>query len=214
MPSMMCADFSSLKQEVERLEKSNVDGYHIDIMDGEFVPNFGMGLQDLEYIRKSTNKKVDVHLMIENPANSIDIFADIGVDIIYIHPEADKHPARTLERINGMHIKSGIAINPGTSIETIKPLLSLIDYIMIMTVNPGFSGQQYLSYVNDKLNKIIDLKKRLEYNFYIMVDGAISPQKVQSLSKMGVEGFILGTSSLFGKNETYTNIIKSLRADK
>lgn len=100
-PSMMCANFSSLEHEVNALEEANVDIYHIDIMDGRFVPNFGMGLQDLEFIRKQTQKTMDVHLMIDNPSAYIDLFADKGADIIYFHPEADMHPTRTIDRIVG-----------------------------------------------------------------------------------------------------------------
>lgn len=138
LPSMMCADFGSLSTEISNLEEAGVTGYHIDIMDGQFVPNFGMGLQDLEFIRKSTKKPIDVHLMVNNPNNHINLFANIGVDIIYIHPEADMHPRRTLQKIKQKNIKAGIALNPGTSIESIKPLLNIVDYVMIMTVNPGF----------------------------------------------------------------------------
>lgn len=209
-PSMMCADFGSLEKEIAALDEANVDIYHIDFMDGSFVPNFGMGLQDLEFIRKATNKTVDAHLMIQNPAAYVDLFADKGVDILYIHPEADIHPARTLDRIRARNVKPGIAINPGTSVETIKPLLSLVDYVMVMTVNPGFAGQKYLPFVNEKIEELVALKNAGN-NYQVMVDGAISPEKIEELSKIGVEGFILGTSSLFGKEESYTTIINKLR---
>lgn len=210
-PSMMCADFGSLRKEVKSLDEANVDIFHIDIMDGNFVPNFGMGLQDLELIRKSTHKTVDVHLMIQNPSAYIDLFADKGVDIIYFHPETDMHPTRTIDRIRAKGVKPGIAINPGTSIEAVKALLSLVDYVMVMTVNPGFSGQKYLSFVNEKIAEIVHLKSKVENNYKVMVDGAISSQKIEELSKKGVEGFILGTSSLFGKEDSYSTIINNLK---
>ena len=211
-PSMMCADFGSLEKEIAVLDEANVDCYHIDIMDGNFVPNFGMGLQDLEFIRKSTNKLVDAHLMIQDPSKYVDLFADKGVDILYIHPEADMHPTRTLDHIRAKNVKPGIAINPGTSVETIKPLLSLVDYVMVMTVNPGFAGQKYLPYVNEKIETLVELKNAGNNNYKVMVDGAISPEKIRELSAIGVEGFILGTSSLFGKGESYSTIINNLRA--
>lgn len=150
-PSMMCADFRSLEKEVLALDEANVDIYHIDIMDGHFVPNFGMGLQDFEYIREKTNKLVDVHLMIQNPSEYIDLFSEKGADIIYFHPETDMHPTRTIDRIRANGVKPGIAINPGTSVATVEPLLGLVDYVLIMTVNPGFAGQKYLDFVNEKL---------------------------------------------------------------
>lgn len=208
-PSMMCADFSNLQKEVKELEKAAVDIFHIDIMDGQFVPNYGMGLQDLEYIISATEKLVDVHLMTINPGNYIEMFADMGVDIIYIHPEADTHAARTLDKIRMKGKKAGIAINPGTSLDTIKELFPLIDYLMIMTVNPGFSGQTYLDYVNPKIKKAIEFGK--EFSFEVMVDGAISQDKIIKLSNLGVKGFVLGTSTLFGKQEEYFEIIKKVR---
>jgi ribulose-phosphate 3-epimerase len=211
-PSMMCADFKSLEEEVQALNAANVDIYHIDIMDGKFVPNFGMGLQDLEYIRKSTDKLVDVHLMIDNPSEYINLFSEQGADIIYFHPEADVHPTRTIDRIHANNVKAGIALNPGTSIEAVKPLLSLVDYVLVMTVNPGFAGQKYLDFVNEKIEELVEWKNKGNNAFEIIVDGAISPEKIKQLSEIGVKGFILGTSALFGKNESYETITARLRA--
>ncbi|MBL0848243.1 MULTISPECIES: ribulose-phosphate 3-epimerase [Mammaliicoccus] len=210
LPSMMLADFGGLKEEIKALDNADVTGYHIDIMDGQFVPNFGMGLQDLEYIRSATNKPIDVHLMIDNPDKYIEKFADIGVDVIYIHPEADTHPTRTLQAIKDKDKKAGIAINPGTSVESIQPYLSIVDYIMIMTVNPGFAGQKYLDFVDEKIDRLINPEFKNKYNYEILVDGAISPEKVEKLSKKGVKGFVLGSSSLFGKDKSYADIIKEL----
>lgn len=208
-PSMMCANYDSLKEEVINLDLAGTDIFHIDIMDGSFVPNFGMGTQDVECIRKNTKKLIDAHLMIENPGNYIDLFINLGVDIIYIHPEADKHPTRSLGKIKAGNKKSGIAINPGTSISTIKELLPLVDYLMVMTVNPGFAGQKYLDFVNTKIKALVELKE--EFDFKLMVDGAISPTKIEELSSLGVDGFILGTSALFGKEEDYKTIIERLK---
>lgn len=211
-PSMMCADFSNLKNDTLLLDAAGVDIFHIDIMDGAFVPNFGMGLQDFELIRSVTEKMLDVHLMINNPYNYVKKFAEMGADIIYIHPESDKQPARTLDTIKSKGKKAGIAINPGTSIESIQELLPLVDYLIVMTVNPGFAGQKYLEFVTEKIKKIKQLKECFE--FELMVDGAVSPQKIQELRKTGVKGFILGTSALFGKEDSYKNILQNLREGK
>ncbi len=208
-PSMMCADFSVLKKEVTELEEAGADIFHIDIMDGTFVPNFGMGLQDLELIRKVSKIPVDVHLMIMEPLRYVKMFADMNTDIIYVHPEADLQPARTLDVIKSCGKKAGIAVNPGTSLESVRELLPLIDYLLIMTVNPGFAGQKYLEYVNGKIEKAVELSR--EFSFEIVADGAISPEKIKELGEKGVAGFVLGTSALFGKPGTYKEIIAQLR---
>ena len=208
-PSMMCADFSNLKEDTQKLDQAGIDIFHMDFMDGRFVPNFGMGLQDFELVRSVTEKPLDVHLMIEEPSKYVEKFADLGADIIYIHPEADQQVTRTLDTIHQKGKKAGIAINPGTSVEMIQELLPLVDYVMVMTVNPGFAGQKYLAYTDPKIEKLVALSKKYEYK--VMVDGAISPEKVEQLSKKGVTGFILGTSALFGKSESYEEILMQLR---
>ncbi|EOI06947.1 ribulose-phosphate 3-epimerase [Enterococcus moraviensis ATCC BAA-383] len=208
-PSMMCADFSNLKEDTQKLDQAGIDIFHMDFMDGRFVPNFGMGLQDFELVRSVTEKPLDVHLMIEEPSKYVEKFADLGADIIYIHPEADQQVTRTLDTIHQKGKKAGIAINPGTSVEMIQELLPLVDYVMVMTVNPGFAGQKYLAYTDPKIEKLVALSKTYEYK--VMVDGAISPEKVEQLSKKGVTGFILGTSALFGKTESYEEILMQLR---
>lgn len=208
-PSLMCADFRDLKNEVQQLDSAGADIFHIDIMDGTFVSNFGMGLQDVEVVRQATDKLIDVHLMINNPENHIELFANTGVDIIYIHAEATQHPARVLDMIKKSGKKAGLAINPGTSVSTVRELLPLIDYCLVMTVNPGFARQTYLDYVDNKIEEIVDLSKSCNYE--VMVDGAISPEKIKGLQALGVTGFILGTSTLFGKEEPYEEIFHHLR---
>ena len=208
-PSMMCADYGNLAEEVCKLEEAGIDIFHIDIMDGNFVPNFGMGLQDAQFIAKTANIPMDVHLMIQNPGNHVKMFAEIGAKIIYIHPEADTHPTRTLEQIANAGAQPALAINPGTAVETIMPLLFLAEYVMVMTVNPGFAGQKYLSFVDEKIGHLLQLQER--YNYKIMIDGACSQEKIKSLSAKGVNGFVLGTAALFGKDKPYAEIIPLLR---
>lgn len=208
-PSMMCADLGNLNTEVELLEAAGADIFHIDIMDGNFVPNFGMGLQDVEFIVKKADKPVDVHLMIEDPGRYVEKFADMGVSIIYIHPEADIHPMRTLQKIVDKGVKAGIACNPGTASVTVEPLLPLCSYVMVMSVNPGFAGQCYIESVDKKIKEFVELQK--SYPYEIMMDGACSPKKIKDCSQMGVKGFVLGTSALFGKGRSYKEIFEGLR---
>ncbi len=150
-PSMMCADLGHLAREIRLLEGAGADIFHIDIMDGRFVPNFGMGLQDLEYVCGHASVPVDVHLMIEDPGAYVERFVDLGAKIVDVHPEADRHPARTLQKIRDKGAKAGLAVNPGTAVETVLPLLPLADHVLVMTVNPGFAGQKYLDFVEEKI---------------------------------------------------------------
>lgn len=209
-PSLMCANFDNLKDEVVSLDKAGADIFHIDIMDGNFVPNFGMGLQDINTVRRNTNKEIDVHLMSINATDHIELFKNAGVDIVYVHSEGDHLISTTLAKIKENGMKVGLVVSPGTSVYSIKELLNLADIVLVMTVNPGFAGQKYLDYVDEKIFKLAELKSK--YNFEIFVDGAISEEKVNYLKTKGVDGFILGTSALFGKDESYEEIIKRLKA--
>lgn len=207
--SMMCADFCNLEREVRLLEMGGIDSFHIDIMDGQFVPNFCMGIQDLKCIRKLTDKPVEVHLMIERPMSYLQGFIDAGVDVIYVHPEADFHPSTTLQTIINAGITPGIAINPGTSFETVKELLFLAKRVLVMSVNPGNAGQAFLPYIGQKLEQF--LKAREEYDIEVYWDGACGMDKIETYAPKGVEGFILGTTVLFGKDKTYDEILKEVR---
>ena len=143
-PSMMCADYGRLAEEIKALDEAGVDIFHCDIMDSTFVPNITMGLMDLKTIRKYTKKPVDVHLMIENPGEKVDWFLDAGADIVYIHPESERYVVKTLAHIKSRGAAAGIAINPDTSLATVEEMLNLCDYVMVMTVNPGFAGQKFI----------------------------------------------------------------------
>lgn len=207
--SMMCANYASLEKEVHALDLAGIDSYHIDIMDGNFVDNFGMGFQDMEYIRKATKNKIDVHLMIENAQRYLDILTQIKPDIVYIHPECTYAPGYIIEKLRKLNIVPGIAINPGTSIYTVQELLNIVDRVLVMCVNPGHAGRTPESYVDRKIEKLLELKKN--YAFEIYLDGGCSFERIEKFAKKGVKGFVLGTSVLFGKNKTYTEILNNLR---
>ncbi|MDR0992246.1 MAG: ribulose-phosphate 3-epimerase [Ruminococcus sp.] len=207
--SMMCANYACLEKEIEALEAGGIDSFHIDIMDGIFVNNFGMGIHDLRYIRSATKKPVDVHLMIKEPIRFLDVFAEIGVDTLYIHPESQYHTSTTVEEILNRGMNPAIAINPGTSAENILELLNIVKRVLVMTVNPGHAGRLFQPYVGNKITKLLRLQK--DYDFEIYWDGNCTVDKVETYAPMGVTGFVLGTASLFNKNRPYAEIIKELR---
>lgn len=209
--SMMCANFGNLEKEVKELEKAGIDSFHIDIMDGRYVPNFAMSLNDMRYIRSATDKPLDVHLMIEHPSTHIAIFLNSlqEGDTVYIHPEAEYHPSTTLQKIIDAGMIPGIAINPGTSIETVMEMLQIVDKVLVMSVNPGNAGQMYLPYVGKKIKRLLAMRKEMKFEVYW--DGACGMDKIQTFAPMGVKGFVLGTTILFGKERSYADILKDVR---
>ena len=208
-PSMMCADYSNLEKEVDRLQDAGADILHLDVMDGRFVPNFGMGLQDIEYICKHSFVKTEIHLMIERPEDYIYKFIDMGADIIYIHPESDYHPMTVLQKIVEAGIEAGIVLNPGTSVETVLELLQVVKKVLVMGVNPGHAGQMYIPYVEKKIEKLLSLCE--EYGFSIGMDGACTAERIERLYSKGVSHFVLGTAALFKVGTSYEEVFKELR---
>ena len=211
MASMMCADYGHLEREVKELEEGGIDSFHIDIMDGRYVPNFAMSLNDLRYIACATAKPLDVHLMIEHPNNRIGLF--LGClrkgDTVYIHPEAEYHPSTTLQSIIDAGMVPGIAVNPGTSVETVMEMLRIVKKVLVMSVNPGNAGQMYLPYVGKKITRLLSLKDDMDFELYW--DGACSADKIIEFAPKGVRGFVLGTTLLFGKEKPYKEVIEEIR---
>lgn len=209
--SMMCADYGILNEEVRALEEAGIDSFHIDIMDGRYVNNFAMSLNDLEYIAKATRKPLDVHLMIEHPRNNIELFLNKlrHGDTVYIHPEAEYHPAATIQKIIDYGMYPGIAINPGTSVESVRELLRIVDHVLVMAVNPGNASQMFLPYVGEKVDKLLKLKS--EMGFLLFWDGACGANRMKEYAPRGIDGFVLGTTLLFGKKTDYKTIISSVK---
>ncbi len=209
--SMMCANYGNLEKEVHDLEEGGIDSFHIDIMDGRYVPNYAMSLNDMRYIASAAKKPLDVHLMVEHPNNTIELFTNElrKGDTVYIHPEAEYHPSTTLQKIINAGMVPGIAINPGTSVETIMEMLRIVKKVLVMTVNPGNAGQMYIPYVGKKITKLLSFKEELRFKLYW--DGACSADKILEFAPRGVDGFVLGTTLLFGMKKSYGETLKGIR---
>lgn len=209
--SMMCANYGNLEKEVHDLEEGGIDSFHIDIMDGRYVPNYAMGLHDLQYIASATKKPIDVHLMVEHPNNHINLFLKNlrKGDTVYIHPEAEYHPSTTLQAIIDAGMIPGIAINPGTSVENVFELLRIVRKVLVMSVNPGNAGQMFLPYVGKKYTKLLSIKDDMHFDLYW--DGACSADRIKEFAPKGVKGFVLGTTLLFGKDQPYGVTLQNIR---
>lgn len=209
--SMMCANYGNLEKEVRDLEAGGIDSFHIDIMDGRYVPNFAMSLNDMRYIAGATKTPLDVHLMVEHPNNRIHLFLENlrPGDTVYIHPEAEYHPSTTLQAVIDAGMIPGIAINPGTSMESVLEMLRIVKKVLVMSVNPGNAGQMYLPYVGKKITKLLSIKEDMGFEVYW--DGACSADKILEYAPKGVRGFVLGTTLLFGKDRPYGEILENIR---
>lgn len=210
-PSMMCVDIQNLKKEVKSLEEAGADLFHCDVMDGHFVNNMALGLEDLKAIKNIATIPMDMHLMIDNPSSIIDLFIQIKPSIIYIHFESEKYISKTLNKIKESGIRAGLAINPDTSISSIEEVLYLCDDVLVMSVNPGFKGQNFINTVNHKITMLSGLKKK--YGYRLFMDGACSMNIIKNYSQLGIDGFVLGTSTLFKEKKVndYKDILRSIR---
>ena len=175
------------------------------------MPNYAMSLKDLRCIRSLTSKPLDVHLMVEHPSNTIEIFIRHlkKGDTIYIHPEAEYHPSTTLQKIINAGLVPGIAINPGTSVETVYEMLRIVKSVLVMAVNPGNAGQMFLPYVGKKLDHLLEIRKEMQFDVYW--DGACSAEKIRKFAPQGVRGFVLGTTLLFGRDKPYGETLQAIR---
>ena len=210
-PSLLSADFGNLNKDLEMINNSEAELLHIDIMDGRYVPNYAMSLNDMRYIAGTTKKPLDVHLMVEHPNTHIELFLNNlrKGDTVYIHPEAEYHPSTTLQKIINAGMVPGIAINPGTSVETVMEMLRIVKKVLVMSVNPGNAGQMYLPYVGQKYTKLLALKEDMDFDLYW--DGACSAEKIMEFAPRGVKGFVLGTTLLFGKDKPYGETLQDIR---
>lgn len=193
----MCADLGNLEDTVKRLDQPEINFFHFDIMDGTFVPNFTFGPDIVKALRPHTKKLFDVHLMIKNPERFIETFGEAGADMISVHVETTDHLQKTLQLIQHFGLKAGVALNPSTPIHYLDYVWDVVDYIVLMTVNPGFAGQKFIPLI---LEKIVILKETLnerKLKIPIQVDGNISFEMIPKVLQSGAEMLVCGTSSLF-----------------
>jgi ribulose-phosphate 3-epimerase len=199
-PSVLSADLLKLKDQIASVEKSKADIIHLDIMDGNFVPNITFGPVIVSTIRRITDLPLDVHLMIVNADNYIPHFAKAGASYITVHQEASPHLHRSIHLIKEQGVKAGIALNPATDLSTIKPMLQEFDLVLLMTVNPGFGGQSFIPLVLDKIKKLAEIKRENNYHFEIEVDGGINTDTVPDVVQAGAEVLVAG-NAIFGKED-------------
>lgn len=206
-PSILAADFANLKDEVLSIKEA--DWIHFDVMDGHFVPNLSFGTIIADAIRPYTKLPLDVHLMISNPDQYIDQFAKAGAAMITIHQEVAIHGHRTLQKIKASGALAGMALNPGTPIETLHEYLPYLDLILIMTVNPGFGGQSFIESMPDKIQRTKEMIDQSGYQIYLEVDGGISAKNIERIASSGANAFVAG-SAIFSKADREQEI-KTMR---
>ena len=210
-PSILASNFSSLGEEVQSITKAGADYIHVDVMDGHFVPNLTIGPDVVKSIRDKSNIPFDVHLMIDPVQPYIEGFVNAGADIISIHPEANDDTDACLKKIKSHNVKAGLAINPDTNWEVVKPYMEVLDLILVMSVHPGFGGQKFISSALDKLEilrKEIDQSGR---DIELEIDGGINFENIQSVIDAGANVIVAGTTTFKGGQSEYANNIKKLR---
>lgn len=211
-PSLLSANFYNLQDDLERLKKSGIKYLHLDVMDGNFVPNISFGLPIIKSIRKNTDFILDCHLMIEKPERYLEDFKNAGADILTVHQEATIHLQRTLAEIRRLGMKAGVSLNPSTSEETLKYIMDDLDLILIMSVNPGFGGQSYIESVNEKIKRVRKMIDESERDIILEVDGGVNKDNIKELEDLGVDLFVAGSAAF--KNSELEKNIGGLRDDK
>jgi ribulose-phosphate 3-epimerase len=208
-PSILSADFSKLGEEIKAVEAAGADWIHIDVMDGHFVPNITMGPIIVEAVRRSTLLPIDVHLMIEHPDRYIPDFVNAGADLISVHVEACVHLNRTLQMIREAKVRPGVVLNPATPLSSIEWAMEYVDFILIMSVNPGFGGQAFIENSVDKIRVLRSIIQKKKLSTLIQIDGGVNEKTIAQIAKAGADVFVAG-SAVFGSKD-YKAAIQGLK---
>ena len=208
-PSLLSADFRNIEKEIKKVERCGVDLLHLDIMDGHFVPNITFGPMIVRAINQCTRLPLDVHLMIENPDSLVESFVKSGADYLTVSMEACKHLHRTISLVKNFRVKVGCALNPATPFESVKPIIKELDLLLLMTVNPGFGGQKFISSVVSKISEAKKFIEEHKLKTEIEVDGGINPQTAKLVKKAGATILVAGNAIFKSKN--YCQTVKALR---
>ncbi len=210
-PSILSADFAHLADAVEQATTGGAGVIHVDIMDGHFVPNLTIGPPVVKSLRKATRLPLDCHLMIENPDQYIGDFAEAGADWISVHQEACRHLNRTLNLIKSHGCRAGVVINPATPVDTLSEVLDIVDYVLVMSVNPGFGGQKFIPETLKKIRKLAEIRGEQGYGYRIEVDGGVAMETVADVVRAGAEILVAG-NAVFGKGDAKANAAMLLEA--
>lgn len=208
-PSLLAADFSILKEEIEMVNTSEADWLHLDIMDGRYVPNISFGFPVLDQVKKYSKKPMDVHLMIIEPEKYLERFAKVGANLISVHYEACTHLHRTIYHIKELGCKAGIALNPHTPVSLLTDIIGDIDLVCVMSVNPGFGGQKFIANTYNKIKALVEISKQMNPGLLIEIDGGVDQQNARKLIDCGANVLVAG-SSVFS-NENPVEAIKKLK---
>ena len=212
-PSILSADFAKLGEEVRAIDEAGADWIHIDVMDGHFVPNLTIGPGVVKALRPHSQKPFDVHLMISPVDNFLDAFAEAGADIITVHPEAGPHLHRTIQRIKALGKRAGVSLNPATPAKMLDYVLDQIDLVLVMTVNPGFGGQKFITGQLKKIEAIANRISKENLNVELEVDGGIDPETARQAVRVGATALVAGTAVFKGGPASYADNIRALRGN-